>query len=167
MTSVVSVWTDGSAEDVVAVLLPYAARLAGWQVEERQPLAPPEGPDGQRTDALAQVAFLRRPAEMEYDEWRAHWQGPHTQIAMETQAAFGYVQNRVTGTLTDDTPHVDAVVVPVAQQYAVLEVGAATVGPGSSPMVGLAPGRRDRASLGAALAVPDDHCFALRGSEQA
>ena len=110
VTSVVSVWTDGSAEDVVAALRPYAARLAGWQVEERQPLEPPEVPDGQRMDALAQVAFLRRPAEMEYDDWRAHWQGPHTQIAIETQATFGYVQNRVTGTLTDDTPHVDAIV---------------------------------------------------------
>ena len=110
VTSVVSVWTDGAAEDVVAVVSPYAARLAGWQVEERQPLVPPDAPDGQRLDALAQVAFLRRPPEMEYDDWRAHWQGPHTQIAIETQATFGYVQNRVTGTLTDDTPPVDAIV---------------------------------------------------------
>jgi hypothetical protein len=110
VTSVVSVWTDGSAADVVAALRPYAVRLAGWHVEERQPLPPPEVPDGQRMDALAQVAFLRRPREREYDDWRAHWQGPHTQIAMETQATFGYVQNRVTGKLTDETPHVDAIV---------------------------------------------------------
>jgi hypothetical protein len=110
VTSVVSVWTDGSADDVVALLCPYAARLAGWQVEERHPLAPPRVPDGQRMDALAQVAFLRCPAEMAYDDWRTHWQGPHTQIAIETQVTFGYVQNRVTSTLTDDTPLVDAIV---------------------------------------------------------
>ena len=115
VTSVVSVWTDGSAVDVVALLRPYAARLAGWQVEERQPPAHPRVPDGQRMDALAQVAFLRRPAERAYDDWRAHWQGPHTQIAIDSQATFGYVQNRVTGpitdgTLTDDTPHIDAIV---------------------------------------------------------
>ncbi len=29
---------------------------------------------------------------------------------METQATFGYVQNRVLRALTDDAPHVDAVV---------------------------------------------------------
>ena len=33
-------------------------------------------------------------------------------------------------------------------------------------MVGLAPGRWDRAALGAALAVPDDYRLALRRSEQ-
>ncbi len=114
VTTVVSVWTDGSAENVVAVLHPYATGLAGWQVEEREPLPPPEAPDGQRLDALAQIAFLRRPGDLEYGTWRAHWQGPHTQIAIETQATFGYVQNRVTSalpnTLTGDTPPVDAIV---------------------------------------------------------
>ena len=74
------------------------------------PLAPPGQPDGERADALAQVAFLRRPADLPYDDWLAHWWGPHTQIAMETQATFGYVQNRVLSALTDDTPAIDAVV---------------------------------------------------------
>ena len=86
------------------------ARIAGWQVEERQPLVPPDVPDGQRTDALAQVAFLRRPPALAYDDWQAHWQGPHTQTAIETQATFGYVQNRVIAKLTDDSPDVDAIV---------------------------------------------------------
>ena len=89
---------------------PLAATIAAWQVEETEPLAPPAAPDGQRADALSQVAFLRRPAELAYDDWRAHWQGPHTQIAIETQATFGYVQNRVTAKLTEDTPDVDAIV---------------------------------------------------------
>ena len=62
------------------------------------------------TDGLAQVALLRVPAGLAYDDWRAHWQGPHTQIAIDTQATFGYVQNRVVRPLTEDTPHVDAVV---------------------------------------------------------
>ena len=74
------------------------------------PLEPPAVPDGQRTDGLAQVALLRVPAGLAYDEWRAHWQGPHTQIAIDTQATFGYVQNRVVRRLSEDTPHVDAVV---------------------------------------------------------
>ncbi len=110
LTSVVSVWTDGSPEAVVESLRPLAASLAGWQVEERAPLVPPAQQDGVRLDGLAQVAFLRRPAELSYDDWLAHWQGPHTQTAIETQATFGYVQNRVTAKLTDDSPHVEAIV---------------------------------------------------------
>jgi hypothetical protein len=110
LTCVVSVWTAGPAEAVVGALAPLAGRLAAWQVEERTPLVPPEVPDGERADALAQVAFLRRPPDLAYDAWRAHWLGAHTQVAIETQATFGYVQNVVTRALTDATPPVDAVV---------------------------------------------------------
>ena len=69
----------------------------GWEVEERQPLPPPLVPDGVRTDALANLAFIRKPPEASYDSWLQHWQGPHTQVAIETQATFGYVQNRWSG----------------------------------------------------------------------
>jgi hypothetical protein len=110
LTGVATVWTEGTADDVVETLRPLAGKLAGWQVEERQPLEPPLVPDGQRADALAQVAFLRRPPDLPYDDWRAHWQGPHTQIAIDTQATFGYIQNRVSAKLTEDTPDVDAIV---------------------------------------------------------
>jgi hypothetical protein len=103
-------WTDGSADAALQVVRRHAGRLAAWEVEERVPLVPPDVPDGERADALAQVAFLRRPAELPYDDWLAHWHGPHTRIAMETQATFGYVQNRVVSPLTEDTPPVAAVV---------------------------------------------------------
>jgi hypothetical protein len=110
LTTVVSLWTEGAAEDAVSCLRPCAGRIAAWQVEERLPLVPPDVPDGQRADALAQVAFLRKPEQLSYDAWRTHWQGPHTQVAIETQATFGYVQNRVVARLTDDTPDLDAIV---------------------------------------------------------
>ncbi len=110
LTSIVSVWTDGPAQAVVEILDRVATTVAGWQVEERQPLVPPEVPDGRRAEALAQVAFLRCPATMSYDDWLAHWQGPHTRTAIETQATFGYIQNRVTAKLTEDTPDLDAIV---------------------------------------------------------
>ena len=115
LTCVVSIWTEGHAAEAVGVLRPLAQRVAAWQVEERVPLAPPDPPpgqsvDGERLDGLAQVAFLRRPEELAYDDWLAHWQGPHTQIAMDTQATFGYVQNRVTDTLTEGTPGIAAIV---------------------------------------------------------
>lgn len=110
LTCAVSIWTDGEAAEAVDLLRPRAARVAAWEVDERIPLAPPATPDGERLDGLAQVAFLRRPADLPHDQWLAHWHGPHTQIAMETQATFGYVQNRVVAALTADAPPVAAVV---------------------------------------------------------
>ena len=110
LTCVVSVWTERSPDDVISALAPLAGRIAAWEVEERTPLVPPDSPDGHRADALAQVALLRRPPELAYDDWLAHWHGPHTEIAIETQATFGYVQNRILRALTDDTPRVDAIV---------------------------------------------------------
>ena len=109
VTSVVTIWTE-EPTDFVSLLRTYADRIAGWQVEERQPLVPPEVADGERMDALAQVAFLRKPAEMSYDDWLAHWQGPHTQVAIDTQATLGYIQNRVLAKLINDGPDVDAIV---------------------------------------------------------
>jgi hypothetical protein len=110
VTGLASVWTDDEPEQVIDAVGSYADRVVGWEVEERVPLEPPAVPDGQRTDGLAQVALLRVPAGLAYDEWRAHWQGPHTQIAIDTQATFGYIQNRVIRRLSEDTPPVDAVV---------------------------------------------------------
>ncbi len=112
--AVVSVWTAGSPADTAAVLGEVAARVAGWvagwQVEERRPLDPPEVYDGSRADALANVAFLRRPAELDHAEWLRRWLEHHTQVAIETQATFGYLQNIVVATLTPDAPRVDAIV---------------------------------------------------------
>lgn len=108
VTCLVSLWCSDVGP--LEALAPLAGRLAAWEVDERVPLAPAPGLDGVRVDGLAQVALLRRPASLPYDEWLAHWHGPHTQIAMETQATFGYVQNRVVRPLTDDAPAVDAIV---------------------------------------------------------
>ena len=62
-------------------------------------------------DTLANVAVLRRPAELARDEWLHRWLVDHTPIAIATQATFGYVQNIVTRPVTDDPPRVvDALV---------------------------------------------------------
>ena len=114
LTCVVSLWCEdaGPQEEVspVEALAPLAERLAAWEVTERLPLPPSDQPSGKRLDGLSQVAFLRKPDELAYDEWLAHWHGPHTQVAIETQATFGYVQNRVLRPLTDATPPIDAIV---------------------------------------------------------
>jgi hypothetical protein len=102
--------SGGVQADILRILSDHTDKLIGWEVEERMPLPPPPVPDGVRTDALANLAFIRKPREMSYDSWLQHWHGPHTQVAMQTQATFGYVQNRVVRPLTPDTPPVDAIV---------------------------------------------------------
>ncbi len=124
LTCVVSISTDGSPADAVDVVRPLAGRLAAWEIDERVPLAPPELPNGERLDGLAQVAFLRRPDDLPYDDWLAHWQGAHTQIAMETQATFGYVQNRVTAALTEDAPPIAAIVEELCPPEAMQDIHA-------------------------------------------
>ena len=87
-----------------------AGRVDGWVVDERRPIDPPESWDGSRLDGLANVAVLRRPAELTQEEWLHRWLVDHTPVAIETQATFGYVQNIVVEPVTDDAPFVSAFV---------------------------------------------------------
>ncbi|WP_435591378.1 hypothetical protein [Nocardia sp. bgisy118] len=95
---------------VLATLGGVAERCEGWRVEVRTPLPPPPVPIGERTPGLANVAFLRRPPELPYGEWLDHWRNRHTEVAIATQATFGYVQNRVLEAVTDTAPDITAVV---------------------------------------------------------
>ena len=113
ITAIVSTWSgDGAAgpADVAAVLARVAGRVAGWRVEEHRRLDPPEVPDGERADALATVALIRRPAELPEPEWRRRWLVEHTPVAIRTQATFGYVQNVVAEPVTAAAPAVSALV---------------------------------------------------------
>ena len=117
--------TSGGVEaDILRILSGYTEQMVGWEVEERRPLPPPPLPYGVRTDALANLAFIRKPREMSYDSWLQHWHGPHTQIAMETQSTLGYVQNRVVRPLTPDTPEVDAIVEELFPMAAITDMHA-------------------------------------------
>jgi len=110
--AVISVWSDDDASDAVSAALREATpRLAGWEVDQRLPIPPPESPHGERMDALANVAVLRRPEDLPREEWLHRWLVDHTPIAISTQATFGYVQNVVVRPVTDDPPRVvDALV---------------------------------------------------------
>jgi len=107
--AVVAVWVVGEPADVSRLLSEVSDRCAGWEVDERTPLVPPPTGQGERTNGLAQVAFLRIPAELDETEWRHRWQDLHTTVAIETQATFGYTQNRVLRPVLGDE-HVDAIV---------------------------------------------------------
>ena len=94
--AVVSAWTEAiDPARISEVAAGLAERCAGWEVQERMPLVPPPTADGVRCPALAQMGFLRIPADLDEDEWLHRWRGLHTSVAIETQATFGYVQNRV------------------------------------------------------------------------
>ncbi len=112
VVAALSLWCEESRDGVLAVALAALGTdgVHAWSVEETEPLTTPHPGDGVRYAAMANLAFLRVPDEMAYDEWRDYWQGTHTQVAIDTQATFGYVQNRVLAPLTADAPPVAAIV---------------------------------------------------------
>ncbi|WP_084435882.1 EthD domain-containing protein [Aldersonia kunmingensis] len=112
VSAVVSVWSEsaGAAAAVGAELEALSERVAGYEVSETIALAPPQTPRGERADALTNIALLRRPAELEQDEWLRRWQGDHTQVAIDVQGTFGYIQNVVTRACTASAPPVDGIV---------------------------------------------------------
>jgi len=95
ISGTVSVWGPVAADALLAAATSTGLRGPAWSVEETVPMAGPEVADGDRLAAMANLAFLRKPADQPYEEWRSYWQGTHTQIAIDTQGTFGYVQNRV------------------------------------------------------------------------
>ncbi len=110
----VSLWTDQHYGERVRaalnVLRPFAEHLAAYLVTESVPMPPPGSPFGQRTPGLANIALLRRPADMDEATWLDRWLGEHTPVAIATQSTFGYVQNYVVRALTPDAPPVSAIV---------------------------------------------------------
>ena len=101
--AVVSTWVGSvkASAAVTEVLRPAAGALAGWEVEERRPIDPPETWDGSRVDGLANIAVLRRPEDLPVEEWRHRWLVDHTPVAIATQGTFGYLQNVVVAPVTD------------------------------------------------------------------
>jgi hypothetical protein len=59
---------------------------------------------------LANIALLRRPAELDVATWLGRWQLNHTSVAVETQSTFGYTQNWVVRTLTPGAPDIAGIV---------------------------------------------------------
>lgn len=111
---VVSLWTQQCyGEQVTAALRVLGGecdRLAAYLVTESVPLPGPVHQPGARTTGLANIALLRRPAELEVATWLDRWQLDHTPVAIETQSTFGYTQNWVVRAITPDAPDIAAIV---------------------------------------------------------
>ncbi|MET0457416.1 MAG: hypothetical protein ABW137_36765 [Mycobacterium sp.] len=114
VTALVSVWTEASygpdVRGAVARLDRECDRVDAYLVTESVPLTPPRTADGARTEGFANVALLRRPAELDAATWFARWHFDHTPVAIATQATFGYVQNAVVRPLTAGAEPIDAIV---------------------------------------------------------
>lgn len=122
--AVLSVWTEAiDPAGITSVVAGLAERCAGWEVQERMPLVPPPTADGARCPALAQLGFLRIPADLDAGEWLHRWQDLHTSVAMQTQATFGYVQNRVIRSV-HGSEQVDALVEELFPMAAMTDVHA-------------------------------------------
>lgn len=101
---------DVDCRAVEAVLRDRAEVVGGWWTEVESPIPPEPSPQGQRVDALASVAVLRRPAGIDEETWLRIWKKDHTPLAVATQATFGHVQHRVVGTAIPGSPEIAAVV---------------------------------------------------------
>ncbi|OBK24157.1 hypothetical protein A5634_03995 [Mycobacterium asiaticum] len=114
VAAVVSLWTQQCYGEQTTAALRLLAdeceQFAAYLVTESVPLAAPEFEPGSRTTGLANIALLRRPADLDQATWLNRWQLDHTPVAIETQSTFGYTQNWVVRALTPDAPGIDAIV---------------------------------------------------------
>lgn len=128
VVAVVSLWTQQSyGPDVsraLEVLAPECDAAAAYLVTESVPMPAPVTAPGERTEGLANVALLRRPADLDEATWRHRWHVDHTPVAIATQATFGYTQNTVVRALTDGAPVIDAIVEELFPQAAVSDLHA-------------------------------------------
>ena len=112
--ALVSLWVQQSYGEQVSraleILGSEAAQVAAYLVTESAPMPPPPSPPGARAPGLANIALLRRPADMDEATWLTRWHRDHTPVAIATQSTFGYVQNYVVRALTPDAPTISAIV---------------------------------------------------------
>jgi hypothetical protein len=110
----VTVWTQQSYGEQVRAAIARLEKecddVAAYLVTESAPLPPPDTAPGERTPGLANIALLRRPADLDEATWRHRWHIDHTPVAIATQSTFGYTQNAVVRPLTEEAPLIDAIV---------------------------------------------------------
>ncbi|MBP1685623.1 MAG: hypothetical protein H6Q33_1766 [Deltaproteobacteria bacterium] len=106
LTAMVCVWMDTHLDrgPIEEALQAVTARLAGYLVLESMPIVNTAHVPalGERLRAHYTVGFIEKPEALPYADFLRIWQGSHTQVAIETQSTFLYIQNVVVRALTDD-----------------------------------------------------------------
>ncbi|MCX6479118.1 MAG: EthD domain-containing protein [Mycobacterium sp.] len=110
----VSLWTQQyygtEIDEALRMLRAEADDVAAYLVTESVPMPPPGSLPGERASGMANMALLRRPAELDEQTWLRRWHHDHTPVAIATQSTFGYVQNFVVRPLTAEAPPLAAIV---------------------------------------------------------
>jgi hypothetical protein len=111
---ILSFWLPSAwrREPLERILVPHFARLAGYVVAESTVLENLDHPsrEDERTEGFSQISLLQVPPRLTFDEWRRIWFEEHTQVGVETQANFRYVQNVVVMPLARGLPPVRGIV---------------------------------------------------------
>jgi len=110
-----SLWVDNAdaAAGWEPLLDRHVDRKGAYLVVEAEPLVSrdrhPSAP-GERLHGMCHVVFLRKPEQLQREQWLSIWKGCHTAVAIETQSTFGYRQNVVARLLGEGTLPFDAIV---------------------------------------------------------
>ena len=106
VSGLITFWVDSYIyrDALESVIAQYVSRYAGYAVWESAPLIEPKAqrPVGHRSPGMCEVVFLRKPDRLNHEEWLSIWHQQHTQVAIVTQSTFGYRQNVVVQSLTQD-----------------------------------------------------------------
>lgn len=94
------------------IMSAISKKMAGYSVCESEPLPNTSFPAayGKRCYGMNHIVFLQIPPRLSRNEWLEIWLESHTQEAINTQQTFGYRQNIVVRSLTDNAPLIDAIV---------------------------------------------------------
>ncbi|MFC5696605.1 EthD domain-containing protein [Pseudomonas sp. GCM10022186] len=114
--ALLSLWVDSAniqfRRPVDDILAASSSRLAAYLVSESVAIRNTRFParPGERTHGFSQIAFLSCPPRLTRDAWLDIWRNYHTQVAIDTQDNFLYVQNLVVRALTHGAAPLDAIV---------------------------------------------------------
>ncbi len=108
INAIISVWLDTSLNrgPIESVISSVVDQFAGYLVTESEPIVNTRHrvPPGEPTPGMHQVVFLMKKDDLDYNEYLRLWQESHTQVGIDTQSTFHYIQNVIVRPLTEDAP---------------------------------------------------------------
>jgi hypothetical protein len=114
LQGIINIWVDTSftRQPLEQLIARHVAGFHGYSVVDSQPIVNTKQPPvpGRRLDALSQIVFIEKPAAMAHRDWLTTWLELHTQIAIDTQSTFQYVQNAVLRPLTPGAPEYHGII---------------------------------------------------------
>jgi len=100
-----SFWLEDAADrsEAEVALAREVRRIAGYLVLESRPMIHAYA-KGERSPGMKQITCIARRPDLSQEDFVEIWHGDHRDVAIETQATFGYVRNEIFRSLTPDAP---------------------------------------------------------------